>query len=67
MKVIKGLESLPYEKKIKEFSCILEKRRLWWNLITIFQYLRVGYKEDKGFLFTRRHIEKTRDNEYKLQ
>ena len=44
----------------------MEKRRLRGGLITVFQYLKGGYKEDGGSLFTRSHMEKTRGNGYKL-
>lgn len=36
------------------------------NLITVFQYLQGGYKEDRHSLFTRSHMENTRHNRYKL-
>ncbi|KAK4829749.1 hypothetical protein QYF61_006458 [Mycteria americana] len=42
------------------------KRRLRWDLIPVFQYLKGSYKEDGGSLFTRNHIEKTKNNGYKL-
>lgn len=32
----------------------------------IFRYLKSGYKENRGSLFTRNHMEKTRGNRYKL-
>jgi len=40
MKMIKGLENLSYDEKLKEFGIFtLEKRRLKHDLITLFQYL----------------------------
>lgn len=66
-KMIKGLGSLPHEERLREpglFS--LEKRRLRGDLITMFQYLKGGYKEDGDSLFTRSHMEKTRADGYKL-
>ncbi|KAK4806645.1 hypothetical protein QYF61_021241 [Mycteria americana] len=62
-KMIKGLRSLPYEERLRELGLLsLEKRRLRGDLITMFQYLKGGYKED----FTRNHMEKMRGNGYKL-
>ena len=43
----------------------LEKRRLSGDVITMFQYLKGGYKEDEDSLFTRSHMEKMRGNGYK--
>ncbi|KAK4830388.1 hypothetical protein QYF61_010899 [Mycteria americana] len=66
-KMIKGLGSLPYEERLREpCSFNLEKRRLRGDLVTMFQYLKGGYKEYGDSLFTRSHMEKTRGNGYKL-
>ncbi|KAK4827364.1 hypothetical protein QYF61_017289 [Mycteria americana] len=66
-KMIKGLENLPCEERLKELGLFsLEKRRLRRDLITVFYYLKSGYKKDRGCLFTRRHMEKTRGYRYKL-
>ncbi|KAK4811318.1 hypothetical protein QYF61_024454 [Mycteria americana] len=60
-KMIKGLGSLPYEERLRELGLFsLDKRRLRGDLITIFQYLKGGYKEDGDSLFTRSHMKKTR-------
>jgi len=34
--------------------------------MTVFHYLKGGYKEDGDSLFTRSHMEKMRGNEWKL-
>jgi len=66
-KTVQGLGSLPYEKRLKELGLFsLQKRRLRGDLITVFQYLKCGYKEDGDHLSTRNHMEKTRGNGYKL-
>ena len=66
-KMIKGLGSLPYEERLRELGLFsLEKRRLRGDLITMFQYLKGGYKEDGDSLFTRSHLEKMGGNGYKF-
>ncbi|GAB0179369.1 hypothetical protein GRJ2_000402200 [Grus japonensis] len=66
-RMIKGLGSLPYEERLRELGLFsLEKRRLWGDLITMFEYLKGGYKEDGDSLFTRNCMEKTRGNGCKL-
>ncbi|GAB0176126.1 hypothetical protein GRJ2_000077800 [Grus japonensis] len=62
-RMIKGLGSLPYEERLRELGLFsLEKRRLRGELITMFQYLKGGYKEDGDSLFTRSHMEKIKGN-----
>jgi len=60
-KMTTGLENLPCEERLKELDLFsLEKKRLREDLRTVFQYLKGGYKEDIGSLFTSSHMEKTR-------
>jgi len=66
-KMIKGLGSLPYEERLGEMGLFsFEKRKLRGDIITMFHYLKSGYKEDGGSLFTRSHMEKMRGNGYQL-
>ncbi|GAB0186318.1 hypothetical protein GRJ2_001097100 [Grus japonensis] len=67
MKMIKGLETLPYEERLKELGLFsLENTELRGDLITVFQYLKGNCREDGDSLFTSSHMEKTWGNGYKL-
>jgi len=60
------LGGLPYEEGPRELDLFSLEERLRGDLITMFQYLKGGYKEDGDSLFIRCHMEKRRDNGYKL-
>lgn len=58
--MIKVQKYLPYEERLKEKGLFtLEKGRLEGHFTTILQYLKGGYKENRGIL-------PTRGNKYKL-
>ncbi|GAB0188388.1 hypothetical protein GRJ2_001304100 [Grus japonensis] len=67
-KLIGGMEHLSCEDRLKELGLFsLEKRRLWGDLITAFQYLKGAYKKAGEGLFTRACNNRTRGNGFKLK
>ncbi|KFP06991.1 hypothetical protein N300_01752, partial [Calypte anna] len=67
-KMIKGVEQLPYEERLRELGLFsLEKRRLRVSQIAVsLPILKGGYKADGDSLFTRNHMDKTRGNGHEL-
>uniref|UniRef100_A0A8B9J0M6 Reverse transcriptase domain-containing protein n=1 Tax=Amazona collaria TaxID=241587 RepID=A0A8B9J0M6_9PSIT len=64
-RMIRGLEHLPYEDRMRKFS--LEKRRLRGDLIAAFQYLKGAYRDAGEGLFIRDCGDRTRGNGFKLK
>ncbi|KFV90313.1 hypothetical protein N327_12568, partial [Fulmarus glacialis] len=67
-KMIRGMEHLSYKEKLRELGLFsLEKRRLWGDLIVVFQYLKGAYKKDGDKLFSRACCDRARGNGFKLK
>jgi len=67
-KMIRGLEYLSYEHRLREMGLLsLEKRRLEGDIRAAFQYLKGAYRKDGEGLFTRACTDRTRGNGCKLK
>jgi len=67
-KMIRGLEYLSYEDRLRELGLFsLEKRRLRGDLTAAFQYLKGAYRKDGEGLYTSVCSDSTRGNGCKLK
>ncbi|GAB0188981.1 hypothetical protein GRJ2_001363400 [Grus japonensis] len=68
MKMIRGLEHLSYEGRLRELGLFsLEKRRLQGDLIAAFKCLKGAYRKAGEGVFTRAWSNRTRGNGLKLK
>jgi len=64
-KMIRVLEYLPYKDRLRELGLFsLEKRRLWGDLIALFQYLKGVYRKVGEGLFIRAYSNRMRRNDF---
>ncbi|KFR08139.1 hypothetical protein Y956_12049, partial [Nipponia nippon] len=67
-KMIRGLEHLSYEDRLRKLELFsLERRRLWGDVIAAFQYLKRAYRKAGEGLFRRACSDRTRGNGFKLK
>jgi len=67
-KLIRGLEYLSYEDRLRELGLFsLEKRRLQGELLAAFQYLKGAYRKDGEGLFARVCTDRKRGNGCKIK
>ena len=66
-KVIRGLEHLSYEEKLRGLGFFSLEKRLLGDLFVAFQYLRGAHKQEVSQLFSQVDSERTGGNGFKLK
>ena len=65
--MIQGLEGRPYEERMRDLGLFsLEKRRLRWDLVAVYNFIRWVHQDLGGHLFTRTPQGKTRFNGHNI-
>jgi len=66
-KMLQGMEHLPYEARLREVGLFsLEKRKLWGDLRTAFQYLNGSCKKEDR-LFSSVCCKRTMESDFKVK
>ena len=64
--MVEGLESMPYEERLRELGmCSLEKRRARGDIIAVFNYIKSRHVEEEANLFPAALETRTRSNGFK--
>jgi len=65
--IIRGMECLSYEKRLRELGLFSLKKMLRGDLIAVFEYLKEAYENDRGKCFSSTCCDRTRGSGLKLK